>query len=1839
MTMREPATIYVCNVMGDVLYPLDNIEKEDASLKRQLNGQSELSFTYTKGKNDDDAAYDVLEEGMYLYVEDVGHFKMRQPVVRIDSATESKTITAYSCDVEFEDKTITMPVNMGTETSLEFLLNNGKQELPYIWTDVDGLKHAGFELLRDPYTMKPYDWIILYNKYVDQLEEYRTWYLDWSAEQTADADGRVTIANGYHGYYDSVEDKFYKDAEKTIEYPKGDGLFYVDLENEHTYMFCSTQKRTEHQTENGVEEVSSEELSGVNPKAYGWYEENVFGYILTEDEEVVNGKTYYKPKTDLFMWAEAYDAYDVVDEDSFNKCKAMLDQIPRLVSRTEHEGSVEGYYDETLDKFYEDSAKTFELDKVDGQFYIDMTLVDGEPSLVMYRWEHDKTSDNPYAGSFVFAESYSNADVVTVENILDVSTVDYAYHQYVFKTENNTHEVTAFSFGDDFEQRICMLVGYYTKYGAQLSLLDILCAQVNNAWVPGNIYGLQNDPKDYTLANQKMQFDIDETIYSFLASTYAQWSKCLVTFDILNRRINITPVEYVGEDTGVVLSYDQLLNTLNINSTEDTLATRLTIIGGDDLSIEQVNFGEDQVVDIAYKLNARDSRGRRIYVSDELAEKYARYEKVRERLRTGKAGLEKYAETLDPESEEYAEVQAELDAWTDNTEGYCELSKKRNEINAELYELKYRVPADSVHENWDQYNEKELSNMLKTYSNKLHTLEQLYAEDYGLEHQSNYDPWVEITAGSNYPIPDWIPERNDYPYMMPRVEFIQNTIYWWDYVAYQQTLTQIGIAMQARFESDPVYLYSGIKGTSEDEDVREQYKRITAYETEWSLYGSVEMQAKIGAYDAQLQAMIDGNAIEVKHRTWDNLAIMPREEVDTSLEIVSNGELSGANPKLCGWYEPSMYGFILTEDEEVDNDKFYYKGNFASINPTTDKLIVKNIDIQKRKLSVLIRGRSALDSSSDHYQRQYEAFTKNINEQINTIRLISSDSTSEQIYVLSTDTTIDTNTYTVTIDGITSSFYMRYYTSLQTCFDDSTGASFEQACDVLKKKKEWDSLETTEQEYFLNSNAYYALVSSNITTKEAIVWNELTDEQRQKHGNTEANYPYDAYQEIYNNKTDAQEYLDTVIMPEVYEKEDALDVVQRARDMVAQNARLATYHNPTNGDYYGEYFSDYELKVLSLLMRDAEYTNEYIFTTSLQNTVEAVDKMEELYQDAIEQVRTFSRPQLTFEAEIDNLMALPEFHSWNSDFKLGNYIYVEYRDGEYARVRMVGMTYNPCIVGSEQMDVEFSNITYTKTKVSDVESVLGMAATTTSSGGGGNGGGSGSSAAWDEVYALLSSSMIKRLLSPETFIQEVTRVVANKVVKRSLTTKEQIYDSLVKGLADVSGACLSAGIIRSEAENAYGQPISWFNLDDGTFSYGDGALMFHFDGTNYSGEPVAWLTVSGEVDATSGNIGGVQIGDPYYDTNHDPLDYCNRLWIGEHGLYYRGVTGQPIHDTKFLWFGLDTNRNKYSLYMQTYDYYDLNSTMANDMKTQCYTEYTAQQLLFSYAEYDQNTHLVSHGHTITLNAKTGAVNATGGFVGGSSSVDGWLSVTGNIYGDSVSATNGVSGASVSATGTVSGATVSSSGKISGRYGYFGSSSTYNTSDGDCTASYYYGSATHMTGKDYAEYFEWLDGNPLNIDRRGRFVTTDGEKIRLATEKDIYILGIITGTPTVLGNTAWDCWHDKYLRDEFGAIITEPVQYPAVTDEEGNIVEEAYVQYEPVINPEYDPTMEYIPREQRPEWAPVGLVGQIIMLDDGTCEVNGFAKSADEGIATKADGITSYRVIKRIDDHHIVVAAK
>lgn len=179
------------------------------------------------------------------------------------------------------------------------------------------------------------------------------------------------------------------------------------------------------------------------------------------------------------------------------------------------------------------------------------------------------------------------------------------------------------------------------------------------------------------------------------------------------------------------------------------------------------------------------------------------------------------------------------------------------------------------------------------------------------------------------------------------------------------------------------------------------------------------------------------------------------------------------------------------------------------------------------------------------------------------------------------------------------------------------------------------------------------------------------------------------------------------------------------------------------------------------------------------------------------------------------------------------------------------------------------------------------------------------------------------------------------------------------------------------------------------------------------------------------------------------------------------------------------------------------------------------------------------------------------------------------------------------------------------------------------------SAFNTTGADYAEYFEWQDGNPDDEDRVGYFVTMDGKQIIKADSNSDYILGVVSGLPAMIGNADEDYAH-RWLKDDFGRFLTREVE-ETIPGRKEPVTSTTYVP-----NPDYDSSMRYVERKDRKEWSAVGMMGVLSVRDDGTCEVNGYCKPADGGIATKSTSKSDkirYRVVKRVSENVVEVVVK
>lgn len=116
-------------------------------------------------------------------------------------------------------------------------------------------------------------------------------------------------------------------------------------------------------------------------------------------------------------------------------------------------------------------------------------------------------------------------------------------------------------------------------------------------------------------------------------------------------------------------------------------------------------------------------------------------------------------------------------------------------------------------------------------------------------------------------------------------------------------------------------------------------------------------------------------------------------------------------------------------------------------------------------------------------------------------------------------------------------------------------------------------------------------------------------------------------------------------------------------------------------------------------------------------------------------------------------------------------------------------------------------------------------------------------------------------------------------------------------------------------------------------------------------------------------------------------------------------------------------------------------------------------------------------------------------------------------------------------------------------------------------------AVVASGYDYAEYFEWDDGNSGNEDRHGRFVaiTNNTRKIHLAGPNDS-VLGVTSATASIVGNWTKD-------------------------------------------------------KENNPNWCIVGMIGIVEVDYEGECTCGGYAMIGEGGVAVPAIGTFGYKIVK------------
>lgn len=220
-----------------------------------------------------------------------------------------------------------------------------------------------------------------------------------------------------------------------------------------------------------------------------------------------------------------------------------------------------------------------------------------------------------------------------------------------------------------------------------------------------------------------------------------------------------------------------------------------------------------------------------------------------------------------------------------------------------------------------------------------------------------------------------------------------------------------------------------------------------------------------------------------------------------------------------------------------------------------------------------------------------------------------------------------------------------------------------------KYKKDWDALSKKEQSLYVSKENYETF------------HNQYIEIESNKKG---AKNKYDSLIEIVNNYNITLDNL----------KKKLSDLVN---EVSIKNEKFN--------------FNDVELKIINNLYLDTDYINDNFVISSLYTNEDIIDEEKLLLENSLDELSKESQPQYSFSCELDNLLAIDEFKCWHNDLlELGNFIRLGTTDTHQEKLRLISITFNPCLYDNN-LSVKFSNMLNYRGKRNDFTELFDNAIT------------------------------------------------------------------------------------------------------------------------------------------------------------------------------------------------------------------------------------------------------------------------------------------------------------------------------------------------------------------------------------------------------------------------------------------------------------------------------------------------------------------------------------------------
>lgn len=291
-------------------------------------------------------------------------------------------------------------------------------------------------------------------------------------------------------------------------------------------------------------------------------------------------------------------------------------------------------------------------------------------------------------------------------------------------------------------------------------------------------------------------------------------------------------------------------------------------------------------------------------------------------------------------------------------------------------------------------------------------------------------------------------------------------------------------------------------------------------------------------------------------------------------------------------------------------------------------------------------------------------------------------------------------------------------------------------------------------------------------------------------------------------------------------------------------------------------FTENELKELSAFIREDELSSSNYVVTDIMTDDERFGTLKELLAFGERELAKASVPQLSFDANMANLFAIPEFEPLYNDFEPGSYIWVSLRDDFSIKAKLLSIHMN--FYDPTDFSVSFGNVARKeKNHYTSIQDVVNETKTISNSV-------SFNSSHWNQSAketSLISRMLDDGLISAGKYLKngEDSEMVIDKrgifvnTTSGEYAGKDSVYvgggrilftddnwktvseaigridvhgESVFGVLAQaviagyIAGCEIVAGNIFSSNYSPSTGKGTRINLDDGTFSFADGKLVF-----------------------------------------------------------------------------------------------------------------------------------------------------------------------------------------------------------------------------------------------------------------------------------------------------------------------------------------------------------------------------------------------------------------------------